>query len=360
MEPWGEVEGQPVALYHLANRNGVRAAISTYGGRLVSLHVPDRQGRFDDVVRGYDELAGYEQDPAYFGPLIGRFANRIAEGRFTLDGVEIQLAHNENTNALHGGVRGFDKVVWQATPSRERTSVSLRYVSPHREEGYPGTLEVVVRYALTETNELQIDYEAKTDRPTVVNLTNHSYFNLAGPDSDDVTAHLMTIDAEAYTPVDERLIPTGALASVEGTPFDFRQPHAIGARLGVVHEQLQRGKGYDHNWVLRPAGSSPLRRACRVEDPGSGRALEVLTTAPGLQFYSGNFLDGRLTGKGGRPQRHRSAFVLETQNFPDAPNHRSFPSSVLRPGQTYRHTSVYRFSWWDIPPATPPKTQRAR
>jgi len=339
--------GEEVALYTLTNSKGITATITTYGGIVVSLQVPDQAGKLADVVLGFDTLDGYLKGHPYFGAIIGRYGNRIAKGRFTLDGVTHKLAQNNGENHLHGGLKGFDKVVWAAREASER-SLELSYLSKDGEEGYPGNLSVTVTYTLTEDNELRIDYAATTDKPTVVNLTNHSYFNLAGQGEGDILRHQVTINAERFTPVDAGLIPTGELRSVDGTPFDFRVPRAIGQGIDAADEQIKLGKGYDHNFVLRWAAGT-LRLAARVFEPGSGRIMEVLTTEPGLQFYTGNFLDGTITGKGGKVYHHRYGFCLETQHYPDSPNQPAFPSVVLRPGQRYQTTTVYKFSTSDRP-----------
>lgn len=332
----------PVERFTLTTRNGMTAQILTYGGIVSSLRVPDRNGVMGDVVLGFDTMEGYLGTHPYFGALIGRYGNRIARARFTLEGKEYALAANNGPNHLHGGVVGFDKKVWRAeeVPAAEPT-VRLRYTSKDGEEGYPGTLETSVLYHLTDKNELQIDYEASTDKPTVVNLTNHAYFNLAG--DGDVLGHELTILADQYTPVDKGLIPTGELLPVAGTPFDFRQSVAIGARIAADHEQIRFGGGYDHNYVLR-SGGARLAPAARVREPKSGRVMEVDTTEPGVQLYTGNFLDGSITGKGGRKHGKHAALCLETQHFPDSPNKPKFPSAVLRPGERLRSTTVYRFS----------------
>jgi len=338
--------GRAIELYRLRNHQGLEAQIATYGGVVTSLRVPDRSGHFDDVVLGYDSLAGYLKDPAYFGALIGRYANRIALGRFSLNGVAYALSTNDGPNALHGGKVGFDKVVWtvsEAKVTEAGPQLTLSYFSRNGEEGYPGNLNVTARYTLTEDNSLRLEYTATTDRDTVVNLTQHSYFNLRGSERrGDVLSHIITIQADRFTPVDATLIPTGELRPVEGTPFDFRRPTAIGARLGEADDQIRFGKGYDHNWVLNKS-TGVLSADATVYEPESGRVLEVLSTQPGLQFYSGNFLDGSITGKGGWTYRFRSGFCMEPQHFPDSPNHPKFPSAVLRPGQTYRSTIIYRF-----------------
>jgi aldose 1-epimerase len=338
-------DGTAVELYTLSNGPGLQAKISTYGATLVSLLVPDRKGQRADVVLGFDSLDGYLGKQPHFGGIVGRYANRIAKGSFDLDGTRYELARNDGPNHLHGGVRGFDRVVWKARPLREKDSAGLllTYRSPDGEEGYPGNLEVGVRYMLMDENMLRIDYAASTSAPTIVNLTNHSYFNLGGAGSGDILRHELELAAESYTPIDDSMIPTGRLAPVKGTPFDFTKPTAIGARIDAEDEQLRRGKGYDHNFVLaHPRGS--LVQAARVRDPSSGRVLVVMTTQPGIQLYSGNFLDGRIAGKGGAKYGKRSGLCLEPQHFPDSPNQAAFPNTVLRSGETYRETSVYRFS----------------
>jgi len=337
--------GETVELYTLKNAKGAEADISTYGGVIVSLKVPDRSGAPGDIVLGFDDFDGYLKPPPYFGAIIGRYGNRIAHGKFTLDGVDYTLAKNDGENSLHGGKRGFDKVVWKATTTTGPSgpSLALAYVSKDGEEGYPGNLSTTVTYTLTDNNELRIDYKATTDKDTVLNLTNHSYFNLAGQGEGDILAHQVTIHADRFTPVDKGLIPTGELRGVEGTPFDFRQPHAIGERINSGDEQLTIAKGYDHNWVLNRSGDA-LFPAAKVTEPKSGRVMEVLTTEPGLQFYTGNFLDGTIRGKGGKVYGPRAAFCMETQHFPDSPNHPSFPSVILKAGSEYHTTTVYRFS----------------
>jgi len=342
-EPFGVTpSGEAVELITLANRTGMTVRVMTYGGIIVSLEVPDRMGTPGDVVLGYDSLAGYLEDSPYFGAIVGRYGNRIAKGRFTLNGTEYRLAINNGPNHLHGGVRGFDKVVWAAEPIESDSGVGVRleYTSPDGEEGYPGTLRATVTYTLTDRNELLIDYEAATDRATPVNLTQHSYFDLAG--SGDILDHVLTIAADCMTPVDSTLIPTGELAPVDGTPFDFRAPHRIGARIDADDQQLRFGGGYDHNFVLNREGPG-LVLAARLVDSTSGRTLEIRTTEPGVQFYSGNFLAGSITGKGGAVYGHRSGLCLETQHFPDSPNHPEFPSTILEPGQTYRSRTVWTF-----------------
>ena len=315
----------------------------TYGGIVQSIKVPDKNGKFGDVVLGYDDLNGYVTNSPYFGALIGRYGNRIARGHFTLDGVTYTLATNNVPNTLHGGVKGFDKVVWHAQPgnSGEGQTLTLTYASHDGEEGFPGALQVTAVYTLTKDNAIRLEYTATTDKDTVVNLTQHSYFNLSG--QGDILGDLVYINADKFTPVDETLIPTGELKPVAGTPFDFRTPTAIGARIGNDDEQLKFGKGYDHNWVINhPMGELGLD--ARVTDPVSGRVLEVWSTEPGLQFYTGNFLDGTIRGKGGKVYEFRNAFCMEPQHFPDSPNHANFPSVVLHPGDTYHNTIVYKFS----------------
>ena len=345
-ESFGRTKGgQAVEIYTLKNSRGAEARVMTYGATVVSLKVPDRAGRFDDVVLGFDRLETYEEDTHYIGPVIGRYANRIAKGRFTLNGVEYRLAVNNGENHLHGGLRGFDKVVWRARPlaARGGQAVEFSYVSRDGEEGYPGTLTVRVTYTLTEANELRIDYAATTDRDTVINLTNHSYFNLAGHGSGDILGHRLMINAARFTPTDARSIPTGELRAVRGTPFDFTRPQTIGARIEQPDEQLRFGNGYDHNFVIRGRAGT-LRRAARVTEPSTRRVMEVWTTEPGMQFYAGNFLEGTADGKGGKPYRRRYGFCLETQHYPDSPNKPDFPSTVLRRGARYRTTTVYKFS----------------
>jgi aldose 1-epimerase len=342
--PFGSTpDGRGVELFTLSNPQGMEVAIATYGATIVSLKVPDRNGELGDVVLGYDSLEGYLRASPYFGSIVGRYGNRIAKGRFVLDGRTYQLSINDGPNHLHGGARGFDKVVWAAESSAtdSTASVAFTYTSPAGEEGYPGTLRARVTYTLTSSNALRVDYLATTaDSATPVNLTQHSYFNLAG--TGDILGHELIIPADRYTPVDSTLIPTGELAPVEGTPFDFRTPTAIGARMAQDDEQLRRGRGYDHNFVLNREGSG-LALAGRVVEPTTGRTLEISTTEPGIQFYSGNFLDGAITGKDGRVYGHRTGFCLETQHFPDSPNQPGFPSTILRPGQEYRSTTVFSF-----------------
>jgi aldose 1-epimerase len=343
--PFGKMpDGRTVEMFILRNVHGVEVRAISYGAIISSLRVPDRTGHLDDVVLGYDSLAGYLRETPYFGAIVGRYANRIAKGRFTLEGTTYQLATNNGPNHLHGGVKGFDKVTWRGEPFRgdSGAGVTFTYTSPDGDQGYPGMLAARVRYLLTDRNELVIDYAATTDRATPVNLTQHSYFNLAGEGRRDVLDHRLWINADEFTPVDSTLIPTGEIASVSNTPFDFRTPTAIGARIEADDQQLHFGGGYDHNFVLRREGAG-LSHAAKVEEPSSGRTLDIYTTEPGLQFYSGNFLNGSITGKRGHLYRHRFGFCLETQHYPDSPNQPQFPSTILRPGQEYRSQTVFVF-----------------
>ena len=334
-------DGAPVDLYTLTNKNGMVAKITNYGAIVTELHVPDRNGNVADVALGFDNLDAYLGGHPFFGAIVGRYGNRIAKGKFSIDGQEYTLATNNGANHLHGGKKGFDKVVWTATRAG-KNAVRLNYVSKDGEEGYPGTLNSTVTYTLTDDNELKIDYEATTDKPTVVNLTNHSYFNLAGDNAGSIHDHWMTINADHYTPVDEGSIPTGEIAPVKGTPFDFTSPHKIGER---IEQTPGKPNGYDHNYVLnRKPGDKSMKLAARVKEETSGRVMEVWTTEPGVQFYTGNYLDGKLTGKQGKPYAMRHGFCLETQHYPDSPNQPSFPSTVLRPGQTYKTSTTYKFS----------------
>jgi aldose 1-epimerase len=336
-------DGSAVEQFVLKNANGIEVGIINYGGTVTFIKTPDRNGKFDDIALGYDNLDGYLKGTAFFGAVIGRYGNRIGGAQFKLDGNTYKLPVNDGPNTLHGGNKGFDKVLWQAEPferANER-GVILTRTSPDGEEGFPGNLQTRVTYTLTDNNELAIEYHATTDKPTVVNLTNHTYFNLSGAGSGDILKHEVTINADRYTPVVKGLIPTGELASVAGTPFDFRTKTAVGARIGNDNEQLKLAGGYDHNWVLNRSGDG-LQLAARVEDPASGRYLETYTVEPGLQFYTGNFLDGS-PGRDGKAYVHRGALCLETQHFPDSPNKPSFPSTTLQPGQEYNTKTVYKF-----------------
>ena len=346
-EPFGEVKGRKVELFTLRNDHGMTVKITNYGGIVTELHVPDRDGRDGDVVLGFDSLDGYLKGHPYFGALVGRVANRIAGARFTLDGKEYVLAANNGTSHLHGGTEGFDKKVWEAEPLQTADGPALRlsYRSPDGEEGYPGNLDVTVTYALTEENGLEIDIRAVTDAPTPVNLTNHSYFNLAGHGAGEILGHVLTLEADAYTPTDADLVPTGEIRPVEGTPYDFRTPKPIGKDIAGLPPDPAHDNpgGYDVNYVLRGRAGT-LRLAARVFEPGTGREMEVYTTQPGIQLYTGNFLDGTLTGKDGAVYRFRNGFCLETQHFPDSVHHPEWPTVILRPGETYHEVTVYKFS----------------
>ena len=337
-------DGQSVDLYTLRNRRGFEAKITNYGGIVVSLKVPDRNGKFGDVVLGFNDFDSYLKNDPYLGALIGRYGNRIAKGRFTLNGVEYKLAQNNGENHLHGGIKGFDKVVWTgiARSTRGGAELVLTYLSKDGEEGYPGNLNVTVIYRLT-NNDLRIDYSATTDKDTVTNLTHHSYFNLAGEGNGDILNHLVTINADRFIPTDAGSIPTGELKPVAGTPFDFLKPMGIGARINQDDEQLKFGRGYDHTWVINGRPGT-MRLAATAYEATSGRVMQVWTTEPGVQFYTGNFLDGTLTGKSGKPYARRTGFCLETQHYPDSPNQPSFPTTTLKKGQTYKSTTIYRFS----------------
>ena len=339
---FGSIDGQPVTLFTLSNASGANVGIIEYGGIVVSLNVPDREGNLGDVVLGFDTLDAYIADTPYFGAITGRYANRIAGGKFELDGTTYELPVNNGPNSLHGGIKGFDKVVWKGTPTESGDGVSFSYVSQDGEEGYPGTLEATVTYTWTDDNELQIDYEAGADKPTVINLTNHSYFNLKDGGASPILDHVMMINASHYTPVDATSIPVGEIAALDDSPLDFREPTAIGARIGEENEQLGFGAGYDHNYVITREADG-LALAATVSEPETGRVMDVLTAEPGVQFYSGNFLDGHHIGKGGVAYQHRSGFCLETQHYPDSPNQPEFPSTVLRPGETYKTSTVYKF-----------------
>ncbi|CAL9584626.1 Aldose 1-epimerase [Streptomyces sp. enrichment culture] len=338
-------DGTKVYRWSLEN-GGTRLKVLSYGGIVQSLELPDRRGRYANVSLGFDDIEDYVASSPYFGALIGRYGNRIAKGRFTLDGKAYQLSVNDGENSLHGGAQGFDKRVWDVEPFTRGSDVGLHlyYTSVDGEMGYPGTLKSKVTYTLTRTGDWRIDYEATTDRPTVCNLTSHVYFNLAGEGSGSVNDHELKIAASRYTPVDAGLIPTGELAPVAGTPFDFRRPKTIGEDIRVAHQQLLYGKGIDHNWVLDKGITRQPEHIATLRDPASGRTMKIATTEPGLQFYSGNFLDGTLVGSGGAIYRQGDALCLETQHFPDSPNQPSFPSTTLRPGQTYRSTTVHSFS----------------
>jgi len=337
-------EGSSARVFSLQNKNGMKAAILDYGGIVQSLTAPDRHGSYADITLGFDSLQPYLSDSPYFGALIGRYANRIAGGAYTLEGKPYRAATNDGSSSVHGGPRGFDKALWRverAEVAAEGPELVLRHLSPDGDQGHPGALEIAATYTLTNANVMRIEFGATTDKPTVVNLTAHSYFNLRG--RGDILGHVLQINASHFTPVDSALIPTGEIRSVAGTPFDFRSPTAIGARLGRSDGQLINGRGYDHNWVMDEARGF-LGHQATLSEPETGRVLEVWSTEPGLQFYSGNFLDGTLLGKNGVVYPFRGGLALEPQNFPDAPNHRNFPSAELEPGETYRHIIEYRFS----------------
>lgn len=340
---FGEFEGNPVSLYTLKNKNGMVAKIMDYGATVVSLTAPDRTGKLGEVTLGFDEFENYPEKSPYFGCTVGRFGNRIAKGKFKIDGKEYSLPINNGPNSLHGGTKGFDKMMWKVLrkPTPKNASIVFHLTSPDGDQGYPGKLEVTVTYTLTSKNELKIDYRATTDKATHVNLTNHTYFNLEGPSAKDNTGHKVQILSDYITPVSAELIPTGKLMPVKGTAFDLRKPTVIAKGIDADNEQIKFGGGYDHNWVLKGRG---LRKVAAVHEPKTGRYMEVMTTEPGIQFYSGNFLDGTLTGHGGATYVKRFGFCLETQHYPDSPNHPNFPSTLLRPGKTYRTTTVYKFS----------------
>lgn len=338
-------DGQQMDLYTLTNAKGMEVAITNFGGTIVSIKVPDKNGNIADVLLGYDDVSGYQGGKAYFGATIGRYGNRIAKGKFTLDGKTYTLPQNDGVNTLHGGTKGFSQRVWTAkdVSSPAGQALQLTYLSKDGEEGFPGNLSVKVVFTLANTNELKIDYSATTDKDTVLNLTNHSYFNLSGKGESDILGTELTLHASKFTPVDATLIPTGELRAVKGTPFDFTKSTAIGARINQDDEQLKLAGGYDHNWVLDAGKTVALHLAAQAYDPTSGRELEVLTTEPGIQFYTGNFLDGSIHGKGDKVYNKHAAFCLETQHFPDSPNHPKFPTTELKPGQRYHTMTVFKF-----------------
>ena len=343
---FGDVEGNPVEEYTLTNRSGIEMKVITYGGIVTSLKVPDKNGKMEDVVLGYNDLSSYVDHNPYFGAIIGRYGNRIAKGKFSIDSIEYSLAKNNGENSLHGGVKGFDKVIWRAEQitSNDRVGLELSYLSKDGEEGYPGNLDVKIVYWLTDQNTFEIEYSATTDKPTAVNLTHHSYFNLQGESSGSILKHELMINAEFYTPVDSGLIPTGELAQVKETPFDFNNPTAIGARIESNHEQLGIGKGYDHNFILNSTQLGDTVLAASVYDNTSGRYMEIFTTEPAIQFYSGNFLDGSTIGKSGTAYRFRNGFCLETQHSPDSPNRPEWPTTLLKPGEIYSSKTIHKFS----------------
>ncbi len=338
-------EGQNVDLYTITNSHGIEMRVMNYGGIILSLRVPDKAGKLEDIVLGFDDFAGYLNNKPHFGGIIGRYANRVANGEFSLDGIEYHVTRNNGSNSLHGGLKGFDAVVWQAEPfdTPDDAGVVLTYLSRDGEEGYPGNLQTKVTYQLTDEDALEISYEATTDKPTPLNLTQHSYFNLAGEDHGNILGHVLTLNADKFTPIDKDLIPTGKILPLKGTPLDFTKPTAIGARINDKYEQLLLVGGYDQNFVI-DGNPRELRLAARVHEPTSGRTLEVYTTEPGVQFYSGNFLDGTIIGKHGYPYKQHDGFALETQHFPDSINHPQFPSTILRPGQTFHSQTIFKFS----------------
>ena len=337
------VDGKPVALYTL-HAGDITMQVTNYGARVVSLWTPDREGRYEDIVLGYENIGRYIDNTGerFLGAVVGPYANRIAKGRFTLDGTEYTLPLNNNGQTLHGGLQGVDRVVWDVVSATDDKLV-LHYLHPDGQDGFPGNLDIEMTYSLTPDNEFRVDYKATTDKTTVANFSHHPFFNLKGEGNGTVLDNVLTINASHTTPVDSVLIPTGQIAPVEGTPFDFREPHAIGERIGADNQQLRNGGGYDHNWVIDRKTESGIEQAATVWEPASGRTIEVLSDQPGLQVYSGNFFDGKSIGKYGKPQRYRESLALETQKFPDSPNHDNFPSTVLRPGETYTQVCIYKF-----------------
>jgi aldose 1-epimerase len=331
-------------LHTLTNAHGLEVKAIDYGGIITSIRVPDRNGRIADIALGHETPEAYIPNPAFLGAIIGRVGNRIANGAFTLDGKTYKLAQNNGTNALHGGVKGFDKVVWDGKALKDRNAVAFTYLSPDGEEGYPGNLRVKVTYTLTDANELVVDYEAVTDKPTPVNLTQHTYFNLAGEGNGDILNHDLLVNGDRFTAIDAKLIPTGELRAVKGTPLDFTTPTRIGARIDENYDQLLHAQGYDHNFIINHKNKGNLTLAARVYEPTSGRVLEVSTTEPAIHLYTGNFLDGTVTGKQGHVYQRRSGFCLETGHYPDSPNHPDFPTTILRPGETFRSKTVFKFS----------------
>lgn len=339
-----EVDGKPVSLYTLKNGDLVMQ-VTNFGARVVSLWVPDRDGNYEDVELGYDNIRSYTDNPGerFLGAVVGPYANRIAGGRFVLDGKEYDLPKNDKGQTLHGGMKGVDMVVWDVV-SVSDTSIVFSYLHPDGQDGFPGNVDIDMIYTLTPDNSFRVDYSAVTDAPTYFNISHHSFFNLKGVGNGTVLDNVMVINASHTTPVDGHLIPTGEIADVTGTPFDFREPHAIGERIGADNEQLRNGNGYDHNWILDRESEGDIEFAASVYEPASGRFMEVFTDQPAMQFYSGNFFDGSVSGKYGKPMRHRESIALETQKYPDSPNHPDFPSTRLDPGQEYTHTCIYRFS----------------
>ena len=345
-QSFGTQDGRSINLYTLTNAHGLEVRAMNYGGIIVSIRVPDRKGEFADIVLGHETLEGYIPNPPFLGAIVGRYANRIANGTFTLGGKKYDLPKNDGPNTLHGGVdKTFNKVVWDGEPLKGKTGVAFTYVSKDGDDGFPGNLKLKVTYTLTDANAIVIDYEATTDKATPINLSQHSYFNLAGEGTSDILNHEVMINADRFTPVDKNLIPTGELRPVKGTPLDFTTSTRVGARIDDSYEQIALGHGYDHNWVInRKAGDKGLVLAARVYEPTSGRVMEVSTTQPGVQFYTGNFLDGTVTGKQGHVYKRRYGLCLETQHFPDSPNHPDFPTTILKPGETFRSQTVFKFS----------------
>jgi aldose 1-epimerase len=343
-KPFGTNAGRPITLYTLTNSHGVEISAMNYGGIILSIRVPDRKGQIADIVLGHDTLDGYVPNPPFLGAIVGRYANRIAGGTFTLDGKTYNLPKNDGPNTLHGGVdKTFNKVVWDGEPLKNKTGVAFTYLSKDGDDGFPGNLKVTVTYTLSESSELLIDYKATTDKATPINLSQHSYFNLAGEGTSDILNHELMLNADRFTPVDKNLIPTGELRPVKGTPFDFTTSTRVGARIDDTYDQLVLGHGYDHNFVINRKGEG-LTLAARVYEPTSGRVMEVSTTQPGVQFYTGNFLDGTITGKQGHVYKRRYGLCLETQHFPDSPNHPDFPNTILKPGETFHSQTVFKFS----------------
>ncbi|MBZ5687155.1 MAG: galactose mutarotase [Acidobacteriia bacterium] len=343
-QDFGTRDGRPIILYTLTNAHGVEVRAMNYGGIILSLRVPDRKGQLADIVLGHEKAEGYMPNPPFLGAIVGRYANRIANGTFTLDGKTYTLPKNDGPNTLHGGItKTFDKVLWDGAPLKGKNGVSFTYLSKDDEEGFPGNLKVTVTYTLTDSNELVIDYQATTDKATPINVSQHSYFNLKGEGNGDILDHEIMINADKFTPVDKNLIPTGELRAVKGTPFDFTTSTKIGARIEDSYEQMVLGHGYDHNFVLNRKGAG-LSLAARVYEPTTGRVLEVSTTQPAVQFYTGNFLDGSVTGKEGHVYKRRYGLCLETQHYPDSPNHPDFPSTILKPGEKFHQTTVFKFS----------------
>jgi aldose 1-epimerase len=336
-----EIDGKKTSLYILENANGITVYITNYGARIVSLLTPDKEGKCADIVLGFDSIDSYLKDKMYLGCIVGRYANRIKDGKFTIDGQQYNLFLNDGPNTLHGGKKGFDKRVWDA--KQEGNSLTLSYLSPDGEEGYPGNLQVKKIYTLTDENELKMEYEAETDKATIVNLSHHSYFNLKGEGDTTILDHYLMAEADYFTPVDSTLIPTGEIRPVANTPFDFTKGKQIGQDISTENEQLKFGLGYDHNWVLNKDSANSLTLAAKLWEETTGRVMEIYTTEPAFQFYSGNFMDGSVTGKSGKPYKYRAALAIEPQHFPDSPNHPEFPSTVLRPGEKYRQLSILKF-----------------